>query len=143
MDNKDFLNDLKTGVKDLGKSMGKFIGDAFSGDSTDVNFPTDIYKTAEKYVIEMELAGVVKSDVSIKIQEQTLIVSGKKINISEVKEEQYQHRGRKYGEFMRSFDLPLNIQLDGIKARFDNGILSLTFPLISNEEDGNLKVNIE
>lgn len=143
MENKDFLSDLKTGVKDIGKSVGGFFKDAFSGDTTDVNFPTDIYKTAEKYVIEMELAGVIKTDVSIKIQEQTLMISGKKINNSEAKNELYQHRSRRFGDFMRSFDLPLNIQLEGIKAKFDNGVLSITFPLISNEEDGNLKVNIE
>ena len=48
----------------------------------------------------------------------------------EMKDENYFRIGRRYGRFQRCFPLPGDrIEKDGIKARFENGILKVAVPL--------------
>lgn len=138
---KDFLQDIKSGVQEIGKSMGKFINHAFQDTHTDLVIPTDIYVTDNLFIIEMEMAGIAKEQVSIQIHEQTLVVKGTKARATENVE--FAHKERKFGEFVRNFNLPLNIQLEGIKAKFDNGLLTVRFPIVATEPNGDLKINIE
>lgn len=105
----------------------------------------DIHEDGDSYVIEAELAGLSKEDVKISFQDGTLTLSGergyrheKKASENgngadggvEVKEkERTTHRmERIYGKFFRSFTFPGAINAEGIAARFENGVLTITVP---------------
>ncbi len=144
---KDLFKDIKSGVQEIGKQVGKLFGDTFQHqDTTDLPIKTDIYTTASHFVIEMEIAGIPKNKVTIQILENTLSVKGEKIAETEVHPEQFLKRERKYGSFIRNFDLPPNIKVEEIKAKVDNGLLVVRFPLLTpqkEEEEDNLNIQIE
>ncbi|HHD80042.1 MAG TPA: Hsp20/alpha crystallin family protein, partial [Campylobacterales bacterium] len=58
------------------------------------------------YHIEVELPGIKKEDVDIKIDGNVLTISGERKIKDEVKEEDYYKVESRYGEFSRSFTLP-------------------------------------
>lgn len=147
MDNneKDFFSELKSGVKELGKQVGKVFNDAFSNDNaTDMQIRTDVYATKEFLVFELELAGVPKEVVSIQIVENTLVVRGKKTRPEGITADNYLRSARIFGEFQKSFDLPNDVSVQsGIKAKFENGLLTVRIPRVEEEEDHTKSVPIE
>lgn len=143
---KDIFQDIKSGVSELGKQVGKIFGDAFQSEHTEIPVRTDIYTTAEQFVIELELAGISKENVSIQIQESTLVIKGKKTGITnDIKPEHFLRKERKYGEFTRNFNLPPYVELESIKAKFENGVLTIRLALIAppKMEEPNLNIPIE
>ena len=144
---KDLFQDLKSGVQEIGKQVGKLFGDTFQQpETTDLPIKTDIYTTATHFVIEIEIAGIPKNQINIQIQENVLCVKGNKSPETEIKPEQFLKRERKYGSFIRNFELPANIKVPEIKAKVDNGLLVVRFPLLNpekEEEPENNEVRIE
>ena len=80
------------------------------------------------YVVETELPGFDKKDIDIDIENGYLTVRAEHKEEREHKEDgKYLRRERQYGSFMRSFDLS-EIDESGIKASYQNGLLTLTMP---------------
>ncbi len=85
-------------------------------------------ETDESYHIEVELAGVKKDDVDIKVEGNILTISGER-NIKEsVKDEDYHKIESRYGLFSRSFTLPEKVDIGNIQAEFIDGILEVVIP---------------
>ena len=91
---------------------------------------TDVYEKDKSLVFETELPGVKKEEIAIKIENDQLTISGEVKRNEEIDRESYFRVGRRYGRFQRCFPLPNDlIQKDGIKAAFEDGILTVTAPM--------------
>ena len=85
-------------------------------------------ETEDNYHIEVELAGVKKENVDIKVDGNVLTISGERNVRDEVKDEDYHKVESRYGLFSRSFTLPEKVDIGNIQAQFENGILEVTIP---------------
>ena len=91
---------------------------------------TDVYEKDRSLVFETELPGVKKDEISIKVEDGQLTISGEIKRNEEIDRESYFRIGRRYGRFQRCFPLPENlVENDRIKARFEDGILVVTAPM--------------
>ena len=91
---------------------------------------TDVYEKDQALLFETELPGVKKDEIAIKFEDDKLIISGEVKRNEEIDRESYFRVGRRYGQFQRSFPLPADqIQKDEIKAKFEDGILTITAPM--------------
>ena len=91
---------------------------------------TDVYEKDRVLTFETELPGVKKDEVSIKVEENSLVISGEVKRNEEIDRENYFRIGRQYGRFQRCFALPMDkIDKGQIKARFEDGILRISAPL--------------
>lgn len=90
--------------------------------------PVDIYEKGDKIHMDFELPGLKKEDINIDLDNNTLTVSGRFQQSNEVRDEDYYRKERVYGDFSRSFTLPSDIKEKDIEAKFENGILKITFP---------------
>jgi len=91
---------------------------------------TDVYEKDQSLLFETELPGVKKDEIAIKIEDDQLIISGEVKRNEDIDQERYFRMGRRYGQFQRCFPLPVDlIQKDQIKARFEDGILTVTAPM--------------
>jgi len=91
---------------------------------------TDVYEKDGDVVYEMELPGVRKDEVEIKVDQGRLTVSGEIKRSGEVKQENYFRIGRRYGRFHRSLPLPSEIaDATTISASLSSGILRMSVPL--------------
>jgi HSP20 family protein len=88
----------------------------------------DIYETENAIIMNAEVPGIDEKDIDIKIEDNTLTVSGERKFEKETKEENYHRIERSYGSFYRSFTIPRNVDQDKIKAEHDNGVLKITLP---------------
>ena len=92
--------------------------------------PVDIYENDSKtIVLKAEIPDVNKEDISLRIENNTLTLSGKKQADKEVKEQQYHRVERTFGHFTRTFTLPATVDTGRIAAEYKNGVLTVTLPL--------------
>lgn len=90
---------------------------------------TDIKEKGDNYIIEVDLPGYEKENITLEIENGYLKVTAKvDKSIDEGDDEKYIHKERFYGECSRSFYVGDTISEDDVKATFKNGILRLTVP---------------
>ena len=88
---------------------------------------TDVYEAEKNLVFETELPGVKRDEISIKVEDDTLTITGEVKRNEEIDRENYFRVGRRYGRFQRCFPLPADlIEKAQISAKFEDGILTVT-----------------
>ena len=88
----------------------------------------DIRETNDALLVQAELPGIEKKDVSLEIKEGVLTISGERRYEKDVNEDHTHRIERSYGSFSRSFSLPANIDADKVKATMKSGVLEVTLP---------------
>ena len=111
-------------------TFDNFARDFFRSSNTSLPaFRTDIREVDGKYVLEAELPGFNKEDISLDVKDGILTITAEHKESSEKKDEKgnYLRRERRYGSFTRSFDIT-GIDEAGITASYNNGVLELNLP---------------
>ena len=88
---------------------------------------SDIYENEEEYVMIVNMPGVPRNEVQVKVVDETLIVFGK-INYDEVVNKEYILNENELGNFYRKFKISDSIDKEKITARYDNGQLVVNLP---------------
>lgn len=104
-------------------------GDSFFNDGGSKLMKTDIKEKKDKYIIDMDLPGYNKEGIKIEIQDGYLTVHAN-VNKEEKDEEKgkFVRKERYVGECSRSFYVGKDITEDEIKAKFENGTLTIEVP---------------
>jgi HSP20 family protein len=91
---------------------------------------TDVTESENEIRVVTELPGFGPDDVEIDLENNVLTLRGeKKERVEEGDDQSIWHLvERRYGHFSRSFVLPREIEQEGIGARFDDGVLTVTIP---------------
>lgn len=79
----------------------------------------------DTFTIEVDLPGVKKEDIEIKIEGDYLTLSAMRNYKNETKEEDYYLCESNFGMFSRSFALSESIDKENIEASYENGRLTL------------------
>jgi HSP20 family protein len=102
--------------------------------------PVDIVEEKDKIVLTAELPGFTADQVDVQMEGGVLTVKGER-KMEEEKEGRNYHRvERSYGQFVRSFTLPNNVNRDGIKANFANGLLTVELPKREEAKPRQIKI---
>ena len=88
----------------------------------------DVYEKDEEMVIRLDLPGMEKKDVKVKVLDDVLTIEGERKFEKEIKEDEYLCREVAYGEFTRRIALPNPVEEYEVKATFKNGILEIRVP---------------
>jgi len=89
----------------------------------------DVLENDKNYEIKANLPGISKDKVSISIKENQLIISASHEVSKEEKQKDTIIRSERFsGSYQRSISLPDNCDTENIKAKLDNGVLSLNIP---------------
>jgi len=88
----------------------------------------DVYAKGDDIVVHVELPGVEKDDIDLKVENGTLTIRGERKRASEIEEGKAYRLERAYGSFTRRFSLPKGLDASGVKAAFKNGVLEVTLP---------------
>ena len=102
---------------------------SFWNDTELTAFRTDIKKQDGNYILEAELPGFKKEDISIDIDKDCLTISAehKSEENEDDKDKGFIRRERYYGSYSRSFNIK-GINADAISASYNDGVLTLTMP---------------
>ncbi|SHO81222.1 Heat shock protein Hsp20 [hydrothermal vent metagenome] len=96
----------------------------------------------EAYHIEVELPGIKKEEVDVKVDGNLLTISGERKLKDEVKEDNYHKIESFYGNFSRSFTLPERVDVENIYAKSENGLLEVVIPKL-NIDTSSKKIEIK
>lgn len=103
--------------------------DADGGKTTAATWapPVDVVDDGEKLVFEVDLPGVPKESVSLKVEKRILTIEGeRKLEVAPKHELVRMERAR--GPFSRSFRLPDSADADAITAELVSGVLRIALP---------------
>ena len=98
-------------------------------------------KSSDTFVIEVDLPGVKKEDIDIKVEDDYLTVTAVRKFKNELKEDDYYLCESDYGLISRSFALSENIDRDSIQAKFENGRLTITLEKVASKKAKSIAVN--
>ena len=109
---ENFLNDWASFEKNFGENYFR----------PSVN----VKETPEAYYLELLAPGRTKEDIKINIEKNLLTISYEKKN--EQNDEKYITREFNLQSFKRSFTLDDKVNSENIKAKYENGLLTLALP---------------
>ncbi len=96
---------------------------------TPAQIKVDVKETDKSYTVQAEVPGVAKEDIHVSLDGSVVTLRAEvKQQDSQAKEEKVLRTERYYGAVSRSFQLPQEIDQTLAKARYDNGLLTLTLP---------------
>jgi len=119
---------LWSGFDDLFRFDDFFRGSSFLEREGRFVPAVDVLEQDGNYVLKAELPGMKASDVDIRVEGNTLTLSGERNYEHKEESEGYRRLERRYGSFCRSFTLPDNAKADAIEANMSEGVLTLTIP---------------
>lgn len=121
-----------------GEREGK---DLFS--RTDWAPAVDIRESREAFQIDAELPGLSRDDVKVTVEDRVLTIQGERRKVDETSDDKHHRVERVYGNFVRRFTLPDNVDEDSIKASFKDGVLHLTLTKAEPAKPRAIEVNVE
>ena len=97
---------------------------------------TDVKETTDGYELKIDLPGVRKENLKAELSDGYLTISA--TTDSEDKEEdetaKFIRRERYFGSFSRTFYVGDDLKQEDVKAKFDNGILTLDIPKLNEDK---------
>ena len=119
--------------RDLGRSApGQSQGETGAVQGREWAPLVNISEDDKEYVIQSELPGVQKDDISVTVDNGLLTIQGERRFEKEEKDRKYHRVERAYGKFTRSFQLPDDVDGTQVSAAFKDGILRVS--LVKAEE---------
>ena len=117
----NFVDDLLTDMPGLfknGNGQSKWHGFA----------PVNIRESEKNYSIDVVAPGYDKADFKVNLEQDVLTISAEKKEETKNEGEKEIRREYTYRSFKRSFTLDEKTDVDGIEAKYVNGILTLNLP---------------
>ena len=104
----------------------------------------DIAEAGDHYEITAELPGVDKNDIHVHVKDGILTLEAETSRENkEEKEGRVIRQERRYGKFMRSFNLGTDVQESDIKAQFKDGVLTLEAPKLVEKEPERRRIEVQ
>jgi HSP20 family protein len=126
----DFLNELPVTARSFGQEFFAFP-------------QTNIHETAEAYHLELNVPGRSKEDFKIQVEQGLLTIAfEKKEQSAQSGDYKTLRREFEYKSFKRSFSVEDKIDVDGIQAKYENGILKLLLPKKEESKPSARQINI-
>lgn len=105
-------------------------------------FRLNVEDTDDAYVVTAHIAGVNKDDIDVQFDEGRLTIAVDHKETSEEKEKNYLHKETREWSASRSVMLHDTIR-EGVSAKLDNGVLTITVPKAKDEKVATTKVTID
>lgn len=128
--------------------IDRFFNDAWpqpAGSDTSTFFAprVDIREADGHYEITAELPGVDKKDIHVHVRDGVLSLEAETSQESSEEEKgKVIRQERRYGKFMRSFNLGADVQESDIKASFKDGVLTLEAPKAVEKEPERRRIEV-
>jgi HSP20 family protein len=104
----------------------------------------DLYETADEVVIEMDLPGMGRSEITVMTQDNLLVVEGVKRDVVvEEAKVNYLCMERVFGPVRRVVQLPATIDPATVRACYSNGVLTIRAPRMADRRSKLRRIVIE
>jgi len=101
---------------------------------------TDIFETSEALTLVLEMPGVDKGSVEVKVENDVLNIEGR-VDFSKYEGLQPLYTEYNVGHYARSFRLSSKIEQEGISAELKDGVITLVLPKAEKAKARKIKVS--
>jgi HSP20 family protein len=125
----ELLNEIPVAARSFGQDL--------------LAFPqTNIHETPDAYHLELNAPGRTKEDFKIQVEQGLLTISYEKKESVQSEEYKTVRREFEFRSFKRSFSVDDKINVDGIEAKYENGVLKLLLPKKEESKQSSKQINI-
>lgn len=107
-------------------------------DDAEDDFPgqlaVDVYETEDSLVVKARTAGVEKEDLDVSISDGIVTISGTLSSGDDAAATNWHIQECYWGEFSRTLALPAPVKEDEAKASLKEGVLTISFPKVQQEQ---------
>jgi len=105
--------------------------------------PVDLIDKEDSLILRSEIPGVKKENLKISVSDDEVSLSGKIERKKEEKEKNYYYCERAYNAWQRTLPLPVRVQSDKAKAKYEDGVLEITLPKVEEAKKKIRELKIE
>lgn len=113
------------------------------GDETGLLPAVDLYDAGDRLVAKVDLPGVAPGDVEVTVEQGRLLTVRAARPVEEVKEDAYLWCERPAGRFARTIELPVDVDVEQVKATLANGVLQVVLPKSTTAAPRRVAVTVE
>jgi HSP20 family protein len=140
-----FLNDDEiTEQNDAPQQAAPQNGDD-NWDEGEEDFPgqlaVDVYETEERLIVKARTAGVNKEDLDVSISDGILTISGTLSSGDDTDATNWHIQECYWGEFSRTVALPVAVKEDEVEAMLKDGVLTIGFSKVKQEQAKKIMIN--
>lgn len=103
----------------------------------------DVYEEKGNVVAKMSLSGIKPEEVDVSLEDDMLTISGRREEEKEVDKKDYYSKEIRRGSFSRSVSLPKSVDASKAGARYENGVLVVTMPVIAGAKARAVNIKIK
>ena len=141
-----FLSDDESAI--MPEDNGSVSQDTQSDDNWDENdegdmpgqLAVDVYETDERLIVKARTAGVNKSDLDVSISDGILTISGTLSSGDDSAATHWHVQECYWGEFSRTLALPVQVKEDEVEAVLKDGVLTIGFTKIKQEQARKIEI---
>lgn len=136
------LSELSTIQDEINKIFSRFFT---TKDLTTATFipKLDLSETDDAFRVVVDVPGFSENDIEVHYENGVLSIKGKKEEEKVDEKENYYHKERYSGSFVRHIAIPKPIKIEDVKASFKNGVLEINLPKLEEVKPKAIKINIE
>ena len=103
----------------------------------------DIKENDDNFEVKADFPGIKKEDISVIVDDNVLTISAEhKEESEETAKGKLIRKERRYGKVSRSFNLGQDLDENAVIAKFDNGVLTLSIPKATEQEQVSKKIPV-
>jgi Molecular chaperone (small heat shock protein) len=126
----DFLNEFPVSARSFGQELFAFP-------------QTNIHETPQAFHLELNVPGRSKEDFKIQVEQGLLTISfEKKEESTQTDDYKTIRREFEFKSFKRSFSVDDKTDVEGIQAKYENGVLKLLLPKKEESKQSTRQINI-
>jgi HSP20 family protein len=103
----------------------------------------NVTESDKEVKVSADLPGLEEKDVSVEVDEGNLTIRGERKEEKEEKGKSWYRREQTFGSFHRVLPLSSSVESGKAKARFKNGVLTVTIPKREGEKSKRKEIKIE
>lgn len=103
----------------------------------------DIYSNKDELIIEVEIPGVRMEDIDLSVFKGALNIKAIKYDCFEEENVNYICMERSFGRLFRSIEIPITVNTSKISAKYNDGILRIVIPRVSDKRGQPIKIKVE
>ncbi|MBN2816850.1 MAG: Hsp20/alpha crystallin family protein [Campylobacterales bacterium] len=133
---KEIGSDISKGVEVVSSKLA----DAYDNLASHLPFSNLAKRADSSFHLEVDLPGVKKEDVDVKIEDGVLSVTALRHYKNELSRENYYICESAFGKFERRYTLPENIDTEKVDAKLVDGRLTLTLQKTKKAQPKSIKI---
>ncbi|MEZ6063765.1 MAG: Hsp20/alpha crystallin family protein [Planctomycetaceae bacterium] len=114
---------------ELDRGLNRFVNEVLVPEGSNRRQPAiSVYEYADRFLVECDVPGVRLEDIDVQLKDGVLEISGERKSREESSGVKTTMNERRFSAFGRKLQLGKDVDVNGVDAELENGVLRVTIP---------------